>query len=46
MLYKTLNNSYLEGKNIYSPNLGMKSEKNEIENYCFDCGHGSQNSFQ
>ena len=41
MLYKTLNNSYLESKNIYSPNLGKKSEKNEIENYCFDCGHGS-----
>lgn len=40
MLYKTLNNSYLEGKNIYSPILGNISEKNEIENYCFDCGHG------
>ena len=40
MLYKTLNNSYFEGKNIYSPILGNISEKNEIENYCFDCGHG------
>jgi len=41
MLYKNLNNSYLESKNIFSPILGMKPEKNEKENYCFDCGHGN-----
>jgi len=41
MLYKNLNNSYLESKNIFSPILEIKSEKNEKENYCFDCGHGN-----
>lgn len=41
MLYKSLNNSFFENKNLFSPILGMKSEKNEKENYCFDCGHGN-----
>jgi hypothetical protein len=41
MLYKTLNNSFLESKNKYSPILGKKSEKKEIDDFCFDCGHGN-----
>ena len=41
MLYKSLNNSYLENKILFSPISVINQEKSEKENYCFDCGHGN-----